>query len=59
MAGFYGVVHSIFILLLMASLLWTGAYIGEMAEKWDQIVHILERVDRKFKEAMKEQVGTT
>ena len=30
-----------------------------MAEKWDQIAHILEREDREFKEAMKGQVGTT
>ena len=29
-----------------------------MAEKWDQIVHILEREDKEFKEAMTGQVGT-
>ena len=30
-----------------------------MAEKWSQIKHILEREDREFQEAMREQVGTT
>ena len=29
-----------------------------MAEKWGQIIHILEREDREFKEAMRGQVGT-
>ena len=30
-----------------------------MAEKWGQIIHILEREDREFKKSMKGQVGTT
>ena len=58
MVGFSGVAHGLFILLLVASLFWTGALIGEMAEKWGQIMHILERENRKFEEAMKGQVGT-
>ena len=32
------------------------AYIGDMAEKWDQIAHVLQREDREFREAMKGQV---
>ena len=30
-----------------------------MAERWGQIMHILEREDSEFKEAMTGQVGTT
>ena len=30
----------------------------EMAEKWSQITHILEREDMEFEEAMSGQVGT-
>ena len=38
-----------------------ASYCGlvEMAEKWDEIAHILEREGREFKEVMKWQVGTT
>ena len=31
----------------------------EMAEKWNQIAHILEREDRELKVAIERQVGTT
>ena len=48
-----------FILLITASIFWTGTLIEGMAEKWNQIAHILEREDREFKEAIKGQVGTT
>ena len=30
-----------------------------MAEKWDHILHFLERENREFQEAMRAQVGTT
>ena len=30
----------------------------KMAEKWNQITHILEREDKEFTEAMREQIGT-
>ena len=31
----------------------------EMTEEWGQIMHILDREDKEFQEAMKVQVGTT
>ena len=30
-----------------------------MAEEWGQIMHIFEREDKEFQEAMRVQVGTT
>ena len=38
------------------SLLWIGIFPWEIAEKWDQITHILER---EFQETLRAQVGTT